>query len=210
MIDEPIFWLKYPENAERKSFENIELTEELEVKNMALIRWEPFREMESLQREMNRLFDRMMTVPGDSDRTDIIAGGASFIPAAEMHETPDQITLKMEVPGIEANDLDVKVTAEAVAISGERKSEIKTNEKGMSRSEFRYGRFQRIIPLPARIQNDKVQAEFKNGVLCLTMPKAEEEKNKVVRINLGGQTEQAQTQGNGQPASQTQPEMQSV
>ncbi len=177
---------------------------------MALIRWEPFREMESLQREMNRLFDRMMTVPGESDRTDMMVAGTSFIPAAEMHETGDQITLKMELPGIEANDLDIKVTAEAVAISGERKSEIKSNEKGMSRSEFRYGRFQRIIPLPGRIQNDKVQAEFKNGVLCLTMPKAEEEKNKVVRISLGGQTEQGQTQGNGQPASQTQPERQSV
>lgn len=144
---------------------------------MALIRWETFREIESLQRDMNRLFDRMM-VPGNEGRSDIIAAGPSFIPAAEMHETPDEITLKMEVPGIEAKDLDVKVTAEAVAISGERKSEIKSDDRGMNRTEFRYGRFQRIIPLPARIQNDKVQAEFKNGVLCLTMPKAEEEKNK--------------------------------
>jgi HSP20 family protein len=77
----------------------------------------------------------------------------------------------------------------------------------MNRTEFRYGRFQRIVPLPAKIQNDKVQAEFNNGVLCLTMPKAEEEKNKVVTINLGGQNQpeqiqQGQAQGNGQVASQ--------
>lgn len=107
----------------------------------------------------------------------------------------------------------IKVTAEAVAISGERKSEIKSDDRGMNRSEFRYGRFQRIIPLPTRIQNDKVQAEFKNGVLCLTLPKAEDEKNKVVTINLGeqsqqGQIEQGQAQGDGQPASQPQGETQ--
>lgn len=153
---------------------------------MALIRWEPFREMESLQRDMNRLFDRMM-VPADGG-ADI--AGSSFIPAAEMQETSDQIKLKVEVPGLDAKDLDVKVTAEAVAISGERKSETKSEDKGMHRTEFRYGRFQRVVPLPARIQNDKVQAEFKNGVLCLTMPKAESEKNKVVTISLGGQAQQ--------------------
>ncbi|WP_250126072.1 Hsp20/alpha crystallin family protein [Chroococcidiopsis sp. CCMEE 29] len=172
---------------------------------MALVHWEPFREIESLQREMNRLFERMML---PTERSDVMAAGPAFIPPAEMHEAADRITLKMEVPGIEAKDLDVKVTAEAVAISGERKSEIKSDERGMQRSEFRYGRFQRVIPLPARIQNDKVQAEFKNGVLCLTMPKAEEEKNRVVTINLGGQTHQGQIepghQVNGQPATQPQ------
>ncbi len=152
---------------------------------MALIRWEPFREIESLQREMNRLFDRAI-VPNENG-SDMV--GSSFIPVAEMHETAEDIKLRVEVPGMDAKDLDVKVTAEAVTISGERKSEVKHEDKGMQRSEFRYGRFQRIIPLPARIQNDKVQAEFKNGVLCLTLPKAEEGKNKVVTVNLTGQGE---------------------
>jgi HSP20 family protein len=101
----------------------------------------------------------------------------------------------MELPGMEAKDLEVNVTAEAVAISGERKSEIKSEEQGMSRSEFRYGKFQRIIPLPSRIQNDKVQAEFKNGVLCLTLPKAEADKNKVVKLNLmSGESNQGEQQ----------------
>ncbi len=163
---------------------------------MALIRWDPFRqinrydpfrEISSLQREMNRLFDRMITT---SDESDEMAGFA-FMPLAEIHENSDNIQLRVELPGVEAKDLDVKVTAEAVSISGERKSETTTEEKGMRRSEFRYGRFQRVIPLSTRIQNDQVQAEFKNGVLCLTMPKAEEEKNKVVTVNLGGQETQA-------------------
>ncbi|MBD1938736.1 Hsp20/alpha crystallin family protein [Microcoleus sp. FACHB-68] len=146
---------------------------------MALIRWEPFREIDSLQREMNRLFDTL--TPAADGRTN----GVAFIPAAEMQETPEAIHLKLEVPGLEAKDLDVQVTAEAVAISGERRSEAKTEENGMMRSEFRYGKFQRVIPLPGRVQNNQVQAEYKDGILQLTLPKAEEEKNRVVKVNLG-------------------------
>ncbi|GAB4207326.1 MAG: Hsp20/alpha crystallin family protein [Coleofasciculaceae cyanobacterium] len=147
---------------------------------MALIRWEPFREINSLQREMNRLFDDMARTTASGGN-----GGVAFIPAAEMQETPEAIHLKLEVPGMEAKDLDVQVTAEAVSISGERKEETKTEEKGMTRTEFRYGKFQRVIPLSTRIQNDKVQAEYKNGILSLTLPKAEAEKNKVVKVNIG-------------------------
>lgn len=156
-----------------------------------------------MQREMNRLFDRMITT-GDGGAQ---MPGYSFVPSAEIHETPEEIKLKLEVPGLEAKDLDVKVTAEAVAITGERKSEIQNEDKGVKRSEFRYGTFQRIIPLPARIQNDKVQAEFKNGVLCLTLPKAEEEKNRVVTVSLNGQSNQAiSEQQNGQTQQQEQPQ----
>jgi HSP20 family protein len=138
---------------------------------------EPFREFGNLQREMNRLFDSLTPRAGN--------GGMAFVPAAELQETPEAIHLKLEIPGMEAKDLDVQVTAEAVAISGERKSETKTEEKGVTRSEFRYGSFRRVIPLPARIQNDQVKAEYQNGVLTLTLPKAEEEKNKVVKVNIG-------------------------
>ena len=148
---------------------------------MALIRWEPFREVDSLQREMNRLFDSF--APRGNEGS--VSSETTFMPAAEMHETPDAIHLRLEIPGLEAKDLDVQVTAESVAISGERKSETRTDEKGMTRSEFCYGKFQRVIPLSTRIQNDKVQADYKNGVLNLTLPKAEAEKNKVVKVNVG-------------------------
>jgi len=146
---------------------------------MALIRWEPFREVESLQRQMNQLFDSL----NPSENGDF--KGIAFMPAAEMHETPNTIELKLEVPGLDAKDIDVRVTEQAVAISGERQSETKTEERGMTRSEFRYGKFQRVIPLPARVQNAQVQADYKNGVLSLSLPKAEDEKNKVVKVNLG-------------------------
>jgi len=146
---------------------------------MALIRWEPFREIAGLQREMNQLFDTL------TPRTEGRVNGSSFMPAAEMQETPEAIDLKLEVPGIEAKDLDVQVMAEAVSVSGERKTEQKIEDKGVTRSEFRYGRFQRVIPLPVRIQNDKVQANYKDGILHLTLPKAEAENNKVFKVNLG-------------------------
>lgn len=146
---------------------------------MAIIRWQPFREIDSLQREMNRLFDRM-NGPADWENM-----ATAFVPPAEISETPDAIHLKLEIPGIDAKDLDVQVTADSVSISGERKSETHIEEDGMTRTEFRYGKFQRVIPLPARIENTKVEAEHKNGVLRLSLPKAEEEKNKVIKINLG-------------------------
>lgn len=145
---------------------------------MALIRWQPFQEIETLQRDMNRLFDRLM--PTNGERI-----GTTFAPAAEMEETADAIHLKLEIPGMGAKDIDVQASAEAVSISGERKAETKTEEKGMTRTEFRYGKFQRVIPLPARIENTNAKAEYKNGILQLTLPKAEDEKNKVVKLNVG-------------------------
>jgi len=144
---------------------------------MALVRWQPLREIEELQQEMNRLFNRLLpTVNGN---------GLAFAPPAELEETPEEYHLKLEIPGMEAKDLDVQVTPEAVSVSGERKSETKTEEKGMTRSEFRYGKFQRVIPLPGQINKEAVKAEYKDGILKLALPKAEDEKNKVVKVNLG-------------------------
>lgn len=145
---------------------------------MQLIRWEPFREVDTLQRQMNRLFDSL-THPTDGENL-----GLAFIPPVELHETPEAIHLKLEVPGMEPKDLDVQVTADSLSISGERKEETKTEEKGVMRTEFRYGQFRRVIPLSTRIQNDKVQAEYKDGILSLTLPKAEDDKTKVVKVNI--------------------------
>jgi HSP20 family protein len=147
---------------------------------MALIRWQPFQEIDTLQREMNRLFDDVLTPSGRLNNS-----GSTFMPAAELKETEEAVHLKLEVPGLEAKDLNVEVTADSVSISGERQTETKTEEKGMFRSEFRYGKFQRVIPLPAQIDNQKVQAEYKDGILSLTLPKMEDERRKVVKVNLG-------------------------
>lgn len=94
------------------------------------------------------------------------------------------IHLKLELPGLEAKDLDIQVTQDAVHISGERKSQTKTENNGTTRSEFYYGKFQRVIPLSAKVQNTNVTADYKDGILNLTLPKTEQEKNKVVKVNL--------------------------
>ncbi|MGF1480767.1 MAG: Hsp20/alpha crystallin family protein [Cyanophyceae cyanobacterium] len=144
---------------------------------MALMRWEPFQEMNSLQRDMNRLFESL-SPEQKRDR-------AAFVPAAEMTDTPEAILLKLEVPGMDAQNIDIQVSAEAVSISGERKSVSRTDSEGTKRSEFRYGSFRRVISLPVRVQNTDVTAEYKDGILHLTLPKAAEEKNKVVKVNVG-------------------------
>ncbi len=146
---------------------------------MAIVRFSPWREIDSWQKEMNRLFDTFAPTTNGEEK------GRSFTPAAEMQETEDTIDLRLEIPGLEAKDLDVQVTAEAVAIKGERRQESQTEEQGMTRSEFRYGAFQRVISLPVRVQNDQVKADYKDGILHLHLPKAEAEKNQVVKVNLG-------------------------
>lgn len=147
---------------------------------MALIRWQPFEETEYLQRSINRLFDSLST--GDGDNKNL---RSAFVPAAELQETSEAIHLSLEAPGMKAEDIDIQVTADSVSVSGERKEESVSEDKGMTRTEFRYGRFQRVISLPARIQNTNVQAEYKDGILKLVLPKADEEKNKVVKVNIG-------------------------
>jgi HSP20 family protein len=148
---------------------------------MALVRrLDPFREIDTLQRQMNRLFEDF--VPPAAIREQ---DGFNFVPAAEIEEKDDSLDLRLEVPGMKPDDLSIEVTAESVSISGERRSEQKTEEDGRTRSEFRYGRFERTIPLPSRVQNTEAKAEYKDGILYLTLPKAEEEKNKVVRVSVG-------------------------
>lgn len=150
---------------------------------MALVRWNPWREIDTLQRQFDRMFEDTLTPMAQNS---MAQNEWNFVrvPAAELNETDDEIHLKLELPGIDTKDLNVEVTEKAVSIQGERKSETKSESDGTTRSEFHYGKFQRVIPLPARIQNTQVQAEYKDGILNLTLPKTEQEKHKVVKVNL--------------------------
>jgi HSP20 family protein len=152
--------------------------ENQEVRDMTLVRWAPFPEIETLHTEMNRLFDNF-TLPNRKEYDSL-----AFMPAAEIKETTDAIHLKLELPGLDAKDLDIQVTAKSVSISGERKSQTETEENGVTRSEFRYGRFQRVVPLPARVVNDQTTADYKDGILTLTLPKAEGDKQKTYKVEL--------------------------
>jgi HSP20 family protein len=146
---------------------------------MTIVRYNPWSEMNSLQRQLNKMFDDALTPATLAD-----FGNFSKVPPAELTETEDKLVLKLEVPGMQPTDLNIEATAKTVSISGDRQCEIKSEEEGKTRSEFRYGSFQRVIPLPVAIQNTEVKAEYKNGIVYLTLPKAEAEKNKVVKVNL--------------------------
>ncbi|MEH2288160.1 Hsp20/alpha crystallin family protein [Nostoc sp.] len=145
---------------------------------MVLVRYNPWQELNALERHINGLLGDTKVPSARLEK------GFIRVPAAELHETDDAIHLKLELPGLSAKDLDIQVTQDAVHISGERKSETKTQDKGITKSEFYYGKFQRVIPLSARVQNTNVIADYKDGILNLTLPKTEQEKNKVVKVNL--------------------------
>ncbi|MBD2182125.1 Hsp20/alpha crystallin family protein [Planktothrix sp. FACHB-1355] len=143
---------------------------------MRIVRLQPFQEMETLRRQMDRMFDELAQYNGETSQ--------GWVPAIELHDEENHLTLRAEIPGVEGKDLDIHVTREAVSLAGERRYEKQAEHKGFYHSEFRYGKFQRTVQLPVLIQNDKVQAEFKNGILTLTLPKAEELQRKVVKVNV--------------------------
>ena len=154
--------------------------------------WQPFTEIETLRKQLDKAFDQRAATRDNSE--------AAWMPALELADAGDNFVLKAQLPGIDPKDIDVQVTREAVSLSGERRYENTDEKSGCVRSEFRYGKFYRVLPLPAPIQNDSVQAECKDGILTLTLPKVTEARNKVVKINLaeiaGASTNPALEQAN--------------
>ena len=138
--------------------------------------WQPFTEIETLRQQLDKVFDQRAATRDNSE--------AAWMPALELVDAGDNFVLKAQLPGIDPKDIDVQVTREAISISGERRYENTDEKSGYVRSEFRYGKFHRVLPLPAPIQNDSVQAECKDGILTLTLPKVTEARHKVVKINL--------------------------
>ena len=138
--------------------------------------WQPFTEIETIRQQLDKVFDQRAATRDNSE--------ATWMPAVEFVDAGDNFVLKAQLPGIDPKDVDIQVTREAISISGERRYENTDEKSGYVRSEFRYGKFHRVLTLPAHIQNDSVQAEYKNGILMLTLPKVTEARNKVVKINL--------------------------
>lgn len=151
---------------------------------MALVHWEPLREMEMLRHQMDRLFDDLGTVNYGSSNASRETRTA-WVPAIELKQSNANIVLRVEIPGVAAKDLDIQVTRDTVLVSGDYRQAKQAEEKSHFRSEFKYGKFHRVVSLPAQVQNDQVGAEFQDGILTLTLPKVEAERRKVVRINLG-------------------------
>jgi len=159
---------------------------------MLMRSWQPFAEIETIRQQLDKVFDQRAATRDNSE--------ATWMPALELVDAGDNFVLKAQLPGIDPKDIDVQVTREAISISGERRYENTDEKSGYVRSEFRYGKFHRVLNLPAPIQNDSVQAECKDGILTLTLPKVTEARNKVVKINLtqiaGASTNPALEQAN--------------
>jgi HSP20 family protein len=142
---------------------------------MTLVRWQPFHNITTLQREMDRLFGNL--AEGDDRWL-----STAFAPAAELYTDADNVYLQLEVPGLTPEEIEIQVNTAYVVIKGERKESTDTEERGIKRSEFRYGTFQRTISLPEKVQQEQVQAKYEHGILKLTLPKAEDDKNKTVKV----------------------------
>ena len=147
---------------------------------MAIIRLEPFSENDSLRYRLDKLFDSM-----DATRVSSWARQQDWIPTVEVRETDEVVMLHVALPGLEAKDIDIHVSQAAVLISGDRpQAELKQEEHLIS-SEFLYGKFRRVIPLNTKVKNAEAQADIKNGMLTLTIPKVDEERHRVVQVKLG-------------------------
>jgi HSP20 family protein len=148
---------------------------------MAIVRWDPFRDLMTLQERMNRLFDQTMAKRGEDEEGLTVS---TWAPPVDIYETPDSIVLKAELPGLTRDNIDIQLRDNTLTLKGERKFEREVKDENYIRVERSYGSFQRAFNLPAVIQQDKIKATFKEGVLEITMPKAEEAKPKQIKIDV--------------------------
>ncbi len=149
---------------------------------MALVRWDPLKDLISLQERMNRLFDEALTRTTKGDEEALSRG--IWSPAVDIYETEDDIVLKAELPGINKDDVTVEVKDNILILKGERRFEKDIKEENYHRMERAYGAFQRSFTLPNIVEKDKVKARYKDGVLEITLPKASESKPKQIKVEV--------------------------
>ncbi|MGA7110517.1 MAG: Hsp20/alpha crystallin family protein [Terracidiphilus sp.] len=145
---------------------------------MAIIRWDPFREVAVLQNRVNSLFR-------DFNEGESALTTASFVPAVDVYEDTEKVVLKLEVPGIEEKDLDVRVENHTLTVKGERKFEKEEKEENFHRIERRYGSFYRAFTLPSTVDTENVGATYNAGVLKLELKKKAEAQPKQIKVNVG-------------------------
>ncbi len=151
---------------------------------MTLItRWDPFREFVTLQDRMNRLFRDSY---GPEGREEALTT-TTFAPPVDVYEDEHNVTLKIEVPGIEEKDIDVRIENNTLTVHGERKFEKEEKEENFRRVERQYGSFTRTFTLPNTIDAEKVQADYDKGVLKIQLAKKAEAKPKQIKVNVGSQ-----------------------
>jgi HSP20 family protein len=161
-----------------------------------LTRWEPFREFATLQDRMNRLFRESYNEGRDESLTT-----TSFAPAVDVYEDEHKVTLKIEVPGIEEKDIDVRVENNTLTVHGERKIEKEEKEENYRRVERQYGSFTRTFTLPQTVDTENVSANYDKGVLKISLPKKAEAKPKQIKVNVGSEKHGSEKQIEGKGPS---------
>lgn len=147
-----------------------------------LTRWEPFREFSTLQDRMNRLFRESHNQTGDEALTT-----SHFAPAVDVYEDEHNVSLKIEVPGIDEKDIEVRIENNTLTVHGERKIEREEKEENYRRVERQYGSFTRTFTLPQTVDSEKVVANYDKGVLKITLPKKAEAKPKQIKVTVGSE-----------------------
>ncbi len=167
---------------------------------MALIRWEPVGELNTIQNEMNRLFNTFFDSPAQAPRE----GSAvrRWIPAMDLVETAESYVLRADLPGLSQADVNIELEDNVLTISGERKAEREDRNEGYYRIERASGAFSRSLTLPEGVDPNSVQAQFERGVLEVRIPKPEQRKPRKVAITVGGGASEPETiEGTETPAS---------
>ncbi|MCL4558109.1 MAG: Hsp20/alpha crystallin family protein [Deltaproteobacteria bacterium] len=146
-----------------------------------ITRWDPFKDLTTIQERINRLFDENI---GKVRFPDIELATGSWSPAVDIFETKDNVVLKAELPGLEKKDFSIEVKDNLLILKGERKCEKETKEENYYRMERAYGSFTRSFNLPTAVDKDRVKAKFKDGVLEVTIPKTESAKPKQISVDV--------------------------
>jgi HSP20 family protein len=153
---------------------------------MAITRWRPFRDVLSIQDEMNRLFDdffgRSPGSIGPISKQEWTEG--VWTPSVDVSESKDNVIINVEIPGMSKDDVKVSVQDNVLTLSGERKQEKEEKDTSYHRIERSYGSFSRSFTLPTSVQPDKVKASYKDGILKIVLPKSEEVKPKQILISV--------------------------
>ena len=150
---------------------------------MTIVRWEPLRELSSLQSEMNRLFNTVFDSPQSAGQGAVLR---RWVPAMDLVESGDHFVLRADLPGMSEDDIEIELEDGTLTVSGERKAEHEEREEGFHRVERSFGAFSRSLTLPKGIDADAVAASFDRGVLEIRIPKPEARKPRRISIAHGG------------------------
>jgi len=159
--------------------------------------WDPFREVNSLQRRLNSLFDDYSRQQGEGSALTM----GSFVPAVDIYEDENKVSLKLEVPGVPQEELDVQVENSTLTVRGERKLDHQEREENFHRIERRYGSFTRSFTLPSTVDTGSIKAGYDNGVLRIDLAKKAETKPRQIKVSVGSNQ---QLENSARPATSAQ------